>query len=158
MKTLSRMFGLVCAAILWLTGAALAQERAQADVRVQAVNATQFFSYTPTPGTYLNCDVTVYSDNDDAAGNVMLTVLLPVEVRVTSVSPGCAAIPTSSGAYHAVVQCHLGTLNIGQSRAARITTTLPRLSVVTKTFGAFAWSLPPDPQPSNNYRETTVTP
>lgn len=158
MKTLDRRLGLVFTVMLLIPGAALAQARSQADVRIQSINATQFFSFFPTPDTFLNCDVTVYSDHDDSAVNVVLNVLLPVEVRVTSVPSGCAAIPTSSGAYHSAVQCHLGTLNVGQSKAVRITTTLPRLSVVAKTFGAFAWSLTPDPQPSNNYREDTVTP
>ncbi len=69
-----------------------------------------------------------------------------------------SAIPTSSGAWHSSVQCHLGTLNVGDSKTIRITTTLPRLANVAKTFGAFAWSLTPDPQPGNNYGEVTVTP
>lgn len=157
-KTLNHLLQISIVTMFLMTGTAWAQAREQADVRIQSVNATQIFSMVPAPGQYLSCDVTVYSDNDDSAYNVMLNVLLPVEVRVISATAGCAAIPTSTGAYHGSVQCHLGTLNVGQSRTIRIVTTLPRLAVVSKTFGAFAWSLTPDPKPSNNYGEFTVTP
>jgi len=141
-----------------LTGAAWAQEREQADVRIQSITANQTFSLFPILAQYLNCDVIIYSDNDDSAGNVLLNILLPVEVRVISAPTGCAAVPSTSGNYHASVQCHLGTLNVGQSRAVHIVTTLPRLPVVAKTFGAFAWSTTPDPRPGNNFGEVTVTP
>jgi uncharacterized protein DUF11 len=158
MKILNHLMGAAILAALMTVSTAMAQERNQADVQIQKINATQLMAPFPALGQYLNCDVTVYNFNDDSAGNVILNVLLPVEVIVISAPTGCAAIPTNSGSWHGSVQCNLGTLNVGDSKAIRITTTLPRLSNVAKTFGAFAWSLTPDPRPHNNYGEVTATP
>jgi uncharacterized protein DUF11 len=158
MKKLSYLMGTAILASLLTAGAALAQERNQADVQIQSINATQALNPFPVLGQRLICDVTVFSFNDDTAYNVMLNVILPVEVTVSGVPTGCAAIPTNNGSWHSSVQCHLGTLNVGDSKTIRITTTLPRLPVVAKTFGAFAWSTTPDPRPGNNYGEVTVTP
>jgi len=157
-KTLSHLMGVAILALLLTVGTALAQARNQADVQIQSITATQSFSLFPVLGQRLNCDVTVFSFNDDTAHNVTLNVILPVEVTVLSVPTGCAAIPTASGSWHSSVQCNLGTLNVGDSKTIRIATTLPRLPVVAKTFGAFAWSATPDPRPGNNYGEITVTP
>jgi len=159
-KILNRLMGTAILAILLTGGTALAQERSQADVQIQSITATQSFNLFPSLSQRLTCDVTVYSFHDDSATNVVLNVLLPVEVTVLSVPTGCAAIPSNSsnGEWHGSVQCHLGTLQVGESKTIRIITTLPRLPNVAKTFGAFAWSLTPDPQPGNNYGETTVTP
>jgi hypothetical protein len=157
-KTLNHLMGAAILALLLTVGAALAQERNQADVQIQSITATQSFSVFPALGQHLSCDVAVFSFNDDSATNVVLNVILPVEVTVLSAPTGCAAIPTSNGSWHSSVQCHLGTLNVGVSKTIRITTTLPRLPVVAKTFGAFAFSLTPDPRPGNNYGEVTVTP
>jgi Domain of unknown function DUF11 len=158
MKILNHMMGAAILAALLTTGAALAQARNQADVQIQSITANQSLNLFPVPGQRLNCDVTVFSFHDDAAHNVVLNVLLPVEVTVISVPTGCAAIPTSNGQWHGSVQCHLGTFQIGDSKTIRIATTLPRLPNVAKTFGAFVRSLTPDPQPGNNYGEVTVTP
>jgi hypothetical protein len=159
MKTMNCVLGVVLATLFGTVASAWAQERAQADVLIQSVNVKEFNSGVyPNVTTLLSAEVAVYNYNDDGAANVMLTVLLPVEVRLVSASPNCAAIPTLSGAYDAAVQCHMGTFGVGQSKKIQITTTLPRLSVVKKTFGAFAWGLISDPQPGNNYLEGTVTP
>jgi hypothetical protein len=159
-KILNHLMGAAILATLLTTGTALAQERSQADVQIQSITATQGFAPFPSLSQRLTCDVTVYSFHDDSAGNVVLNVLLPVEVTVLSVPIGCAAIPSNSsnGEWHGSVQCHLGTFGVGDSKTIRIITTLPRLSNVAKTFSAFAWSTTPDPQLSNNYRETTATP
>jgi hypothetical protein len=157
-KILSYLVGAGILALLLTTGTALAQARNQADVQIQSITANQSINLFPVPGQRLNCDVTVFSFNDDTAHNVILNVILPVEVTVLSVPTGCAAIPTTSGSWHSSVQCHLGTFNVGDSKTIRISTTLPRLPVVAKTFGAFAWSTTPDPRPTNNYGEVTVTP
>jgi Domain of unknown function DUF11 len=158
MKILNHLMGAAILAALLTAGAAFAQERNQADVQIQSITATQSLILFPALSQRLNCDVTVFSFNDDSATNVVLNVILPVEVTVIGASTGCAAIPTSNGSWHSSVQCHLGTLNVGDSKTIHITTTLPRLPVVAKTFGAFAWSLTPDPRPGNNYGEFTVTP
>ena len=157
-KILSQMMGAAILAALLTAGTVLAQARNQADVQIQSITATQSLNLFPFLDQRLNCDVTVFSFNDDSATNVVLNVILPVEVTVLSASTGCAAIPTSNGSWHSSVQCHLGTLNVGVSKTIRISTTRPRLPVVAKTFGAFAWSLTPDPRPGNNYGEVTVTP
>jgi hypothetical protein len=158
MKILNHLMGAAVLSALLTTCTALAQARNQADVQIQSISATQALNLFPFLGQRLNCDVTVFSFNDDTAHNVMLNVILPVEVTVLSVPTGCAAISTVSGSWHSSVQCHLGTLNVGDSKTIRISTTLPQLPVVAKTFGAFAWSLTPDPRPGNNYGEVTVTP
>ena len=158
MKILNQMMGAAILAALLTAGTALAQARNQADVQIQSINAAQSFSLFPPVGQHLNCDVTVFSFNDDTAYNITLNVILPVEVTVLSASSGCAAIPTTSGSWHGSVQCHLGTLNVSDSKTIRITTTMPRLPVIAKTFGAFAWSTTPDPKPGNNFGEVTVTP
>jgi hypothetical protein len=158
MKTLSYLMRGAIVAALLTTGSALAQARNQADVQIQSITANQSFNLFPAAGQRLNCDVTVFSFNDDTAYNVILKVILPVEVTVLSVPTNCAAIPTTGGSWHGSVQCHLGTLDVNDSRTIRIVTTLPRLPVVAKTFGAFAWSTTPDPRPGNNYGEVTVTP
>ncbi len=157
-KILNQMMGAAILSVLLTAGAALAQARNQADVQIQSITANQSLNLFPVLGQRLNCDVTVFSFNDDTAHNVMLNVILPVEVTVLSVPTGCAAIPTTSGSWHSSVQCHLGTFNVGDSKTIRIATTLPRLPNVAKTFGAFAWSTTPDPRPGNNYGEVTVTP
>ncbi|MGH9768829.1 MAG: hypothetical protein ACREAB_15465 [Blastocatellia bacterium] len=156
MKILNQLMGAAVLAALLTAGTALAQARNQADVQIQSINAIQAFNLFPALGQHLRCDITVYSFHDDSATNTVLNVLLPVEVTVISVPTGCSAIPTSNGQWHGSVQCHLGTLQVGDSKTIRITTTLPRLANVVKTFGAFAWSLTPDPQPGNNYGEVTV--
>jgi hypothetical protein len=159
-KILNQMMGAAVLATLLIAGTALAQERAQADVQIQSIAATQGFGPFPSLSQRLTCDVTVYSFHDDSAANVVLNVLLPVEVTVISVPTACAAIPSnaSNGQWHGSVQCHLGTFDVGDSKTIRIITTLPRLPNVAKTFSAFAWSMTPDPQLGNNYRETTATP
>ena len=157
-KILNQMMGAAILAALLTAGTVLAQARNQADVQIQSITATQSLNLFPFLDQRLNCDVTVFSFNDDTAHNVTLNVILPVEVTVLSVPTGCAAIPTTSGSWHSSVQCHLGTLNVGDSKTIRLATTLPRLPFVAKTFGAFAWSTTPDPRPGNNYGEVTVTP
>ncbi len=156
MKIFNNLMGPAVLVILLTTGSALAQARNQADVQIQKISGAQVTAPFPVLSQYLTCDVTVYSFNDDSATNVTLNVLLPVEVTVISATTGCAAIPTSNGSWHGSVQCHLGTLQVGESKTIRITTTLPRLPNVAKTFGAFSWSLTPDPRPGNNYGEVTL--
>jgi len=156
MKILNCVSIAVLAVLLLSAGTAFAQARSQADVQIQSIRAATVPPVAPSTTPYLYADVTVYSYWDDAARNVVLTVLLPVEVNVLQVSSGCAPIQTANGAWHSAVQCNLGNLQVGQSSTVRISTTLPRISTVRKTFGAFAWSLTPDPAPSNNYGEATA--
>ncbi|MCI0392453.1 MAG: DUF11 domain-containing protein [Acidobacteria bacterium] len=156
MKILNQLMGAAILTALLTAGTAMAQARNQADLQIQSITAAQALNPFPVPGQRLICDVTVFSFNDDTAYNVTLNVILPVEVTVISVPTGCAAIQTNSGSWHSSVQCHLGTFDVGDSKTIRIITTLPRLPIVAKTFGAFAWSLTPDPRPGNNYGEVTV--
>ena len=156
MKILNCITAAVLAALLLNPDSALGQSRNQADVQIQSIHAASVPPVSPSSTAYLLADVTVYSYWDDSARNVVLTVLLPVEVTVLNVSTGCAPIQTANGAWHSAVQCNLGNLQVGQSSTIKIATTLPRIATVRRTFGAFAWSLTPDPMPSNNYGEATA--
>src|SRR5262245_51714084 len=119
MKIFNQLMGAATLAALLTAGTALAQERAQADVQIQSITATQGFGPFPSLSQRLTCDVTVYSFHDDSAANVMLNVLLPVEVTVLSLPTGCAAIPSnaSNGIWHGSVQCHLGTFHVGDRKS-----------------------------------------
>ena len=156
MKIFNCVSAVVLAVLLLSAGVAFGQARNQADVQIQSIHAAEIPAVAPASTTYLLADVTVYSYWDDSARNVVLTVLLPVEVNVLNLSTGCASIQTANGAWHSAVQCNLGNLQVGQSITIKIATTLPRIATVRKTFGAFAWSLTPDPVPSNNYGEATA--
>lgn len=134
-------------AISLITISAQAQDRPQADLQVRSVSVNQI-------SKTLRAGVTLYNYWDDDAAQVILHILLPVGVKVLSVSSGCTASPFFDGT-QGVVNCKLGDIAVGATKTVYVTTDLPR-DDKPKTFGAFAVSLLPDPIPSNNYGEGTA--
>ncbi len=104
----------------------------------------------------LVCEVVVYSCCDNSAGQAQLRILLPLGVHAVTMSPGCiASITIPFDGSQGFVTCELGDIAVGASKQIRVFTTLPLYPGVHNTFGAFAWSNTPDPDPHNNYGEGT---
>jgi Domain of unknown function DUF11 len=121
------------------------QERVQADVKIESVSVAQ------AAGS-LTCRVKVFSDHDDNAHDTTLRILLPVGVRFLRASTRCRASRAFHDGTRGVLTCLIGDLEVGASRTVQVVTTLPPAGF-EKTFGAFAWSITPDPAPANNYGE-----
>jgi len=148
------MVGVVLGTLL-LAGPARPQARWQADRRIQSVTVVEGRApAADRTGGRLTATVVVYSANDDDAQMPTLIVLLPVGVRFVGSSAGCVASVTSS-ATHATATCRLATMTVGVTRTVSVSTTVPP-SGVPKKFGAFVWSLTPDPDSTNNYGEGTA--
>ena len=144
-KTLLAAFAL----LLLMTGTTFAQQRWQADIQILSVSVTE------VPGE-LRAKIKVYNENDDAARRATLRVLLPVEVQfLRSSNDLCTAnVLRSNLPTHGIVECQLGDMGVGASQIIEVVTTVPPMGWnINKTFGAFVWSLSPDPKPGNNYGE-----
>ena len=152
-----KMKFVISLAVLCLTpGIARSQEVWQADVQISAMKVTE------AKGE-LTCTVTVFSNNDDDAREPTVRILLPVGVKFVRAS---ILKPNPNGNYSAsnsaaangsqgVVTWNIGeNLTVGASRTIEIVTTSPPKSMST-TFGAFAWSITPDPNPTNNFRSAS---
>ena len=161
--------GIILLTLLCAAGSARAQEQWQADLQIRSVSVRQVRERgargDPGTGGTLVCQVTLYNENDDDARNPTVRILFPVGVRFISSTSGCTPNPTPDpavGPTHAFAVCNVATMAVGASATVEVTTTVPSSSVTNKTFGAFAWSLSPDPNPRNNYGEgapsTVVTP
>ncbi|MDP4264181.1 MAG: hypothetical protein Q8941_16755 [Bacteroidota bacterium] len=152
---------------------AAAQERWQADVSVTSVTlgnatitkqppilnnpkipaATNSSTTTPATSSNLKCSITVHNENDDDAYGTTLVVVLPVEVSVISMSPGGTTHTASTGnQYIAYITFDLGHMTVGQNSTVEVIFTK---SKYTNKVGAFAYSGSPDPNPTNNYKDTT---
>ncbi len=140
---------------------AAAQERAQADVQIQAftvqINKSRTVSPTPLPpGVVLN--LTVFSNNDDTAIASRVLVFLPPESQILTVPTGCmpsTAGTGSNGTWHAMLACDLGDLPVNGSRNIVFAASIPP-AFILKRYGAFAYSETPDPFTPNNYAERTI--
>src|SRR5262245_27269772 len=77
----------------------------QADIQIRTLEITK-------GKTSMNARVVIYSENDDAALNARLLILLPVGVGVERVDPGCAASPGPSmvPSLRAMVSCEIGAI------------------------------------------------
>jgi hypothetical protein len=147
---MTRKLSAALTAILFTGSIAWSQERWQADVRVRSVTVVQVKSR-------LTCKVVVYSDHDDDARQTTVRILMPVGVKFLSSATGCFASPSAAAdGTQGVATCNIGTLAVGASRTVQIVTTVPTIPEISKTFGAFAWSITPDPKPANNYGEGTA--
>jgi hypothetical protein len=72
------------------------------------------------------CSVTVKNIQDDAARDVNVVVVLPLEVMtVGQLPPGCGSITIQSGGATLTshLMCKLGTLNVGQATGFKVETT-----------------------------------
>lgn len=158
--------GIILMTALCAASSAWAQERSQADLQIRSVSVTQVRDRgargDPGTGGKLVCQVTLYSDQDDDAQTPTVRILFPVGVRFISSTTACTPNPAPADATHAFAVCNVATMAVGASATVGVTTTVPPSFITNKTFGAFAWSLSPDPNPGNNYKEgaplTVVTP
>jgi hypothetical protein len=148
MNRITKTFGAVLITFS-LSGVALAQERSQADVQVRSMAVTE-------AGGNLTCKFVVFSFHDDDAVNTTVRVLFPVRVKFLSSATGCVASAAMRDGTQAFAICDVGRLGVGASRTVQVVTTVPTIARIRKTFGAFAWSETPDPQPRNNYGEATA--
>jgi hypothetical protein len=147
-----KMKFIIALAVLCLTPGILRSEVWQADMQISSIKVAE-------NNGELTCTVTVLSNNDDDAREPSVRVLLPVGVKFVR-----AAFPDadSKGTYsvsksfapdgsQGVVTWNIGeNLTVGASRTIVIVTTSPP-NGMTAAFGAFAWSITPDPNPSNNF-------
>ncbi len=144
MKSITLKLFLTIAMILFSGEIARARSQWQADVQVRSVNVT-------TANGRLTTQVEVYSDNDDVARNTTLYISLPVGTQfLGSKSPCTASSSISQSGPQGFVTCTIGNLKVREARILQILTTTPP-SGINKNFGAFAWSITPDPMPSNNF-------
>ena len=149
MSRKTNIAGAVLVTLFSLSGIAVAQERSQADVQVRSMAVGE------TRGR-LTCKFEVFSNNDDDARNTTVRVLFPVGVKFISSATACRPSVAMPDGTQAFATCTIGHLAVGASRRVQIVTTVPRIVGINKTFGAFAWSETPDPQPRNNYGEATT--
>jgi hypothetical protein len=124
----------------------------QADMQISSIKITE------TNGELI-CRVTVLSNNDDDAREPSVRVLLPVGVKFvrasfpdanpkSTYSVSKSFVPDGS---QGIVTWNIGeNLTVGASRTIVIVTTSPPNGMST-TFGAFAWSITPDPNSANNF-------
>lgn len=138
-----RTIGLAALAAL-LAADASAQAIPAADVKIQSVNAVVDHSG-------FSCTVQVHNDNDDDAQHVKVVLILPLEVQVVAASKKCVAGPE----YPAIgfVRCSLGSMAVGQVKSVTIKTTAPPRN---RTCSAFVQNDVPDPNPSNNFGQSTA--
>lgn len=143
---MNKMLTFAFAAMLFTASTAASQERWQADLRISSITVAEGIGK-------LTCKVVVYSDHDDDARNTTIRILLPVGTKFISSATGCSASPSASAdGTQGVATCDIGTIPVGGSRTVQVVTSLPPKGI-SKTFGAFAWSITPDPHPGNNYGE-----
>lgn len=141
--------------VAWAVSFVEAREVVSADVKIQQVQVAN------VPENKYTCTVTVHNDNDDNAQLVKLLVILPLEVRYTSASvkparhwTPCDASALEGKGGNGYVHCELGEMNNGEAFTVTIETTAPPKDIPRKSCGAFVWSQIPDPDRSNNYRNS----
>lgn len=160
-------------AALSLSGFAMAQARAQADVSISSVtigsapaikrpltrpaslpaNPAMPVEYSAPPAdSILRCIITVHNENDDDANLVMMTVVVPVEVAVVSKPANATVIKSTGGssAYAGYLVFNLGNMAVGQNITVEFTFTKSKYG---NKVGAYAYSGTPDPNPANNYKD-----
>ena len=98
----------------------------------------------------LKCSITVHNENDDDAKETMLVVVLPVEVNVTSLPANGTA--HKYGNFAGYVSFDLGYMTVGQNITVEFTFTKSKYG---NKVGAYAYSSMSDPNPANNYKDTS---
>jgi hypothetical protein len=131
-------------------GAARAQSVWQADLQVTALDVSELDGK-------LVARAVIASDGRGEARAVHVEILLPIGVGVSRTGVGCSASVSPPGVsdLRARVMCDLGTLPSRTNREVFVITTIPPAGV-PKTFGVFALSDTPDPNPRNNFAEKTL--
>jgi hypothetical protein len=150
-----------------------AQARWQADVSITAVTISPLptiqkqtkLSNTvalPNTGTQkvpvvtaadanLKCSITIHNENDDDAQQTMVLVVLPVEVKIISI-PQNATVFAPASPYSGYVVFNLGNMAVQQNITIEFSFTKSQYG---NKVGAYAYSSSPDPNPANNYKDTT---
>jgi hypothetical protein len=136
--------GVVTLAFALAAGTAHAQAIPAADVKIQSIQAT-------VEGDNFVCTVQVHNDNDEDARAVKVVILFPLEVQFVSSSRFCAVGPEYPAQGWA--RCGMGTMAVGQVKSVTIRTTAPPRN---RTCSAFVWNNVPDPNPSNNFGQSTA--
>ncbi|HEX5716138.1 MAG TPA: hypothetical protein VF179_08265 [Thermoanaerobaculia bacterium] len=138
---------------LLIAGSLWAQPRAQADLKIRSLNAEMKYGK-------FTCTLEVHNDNDDDAIKTQLVILLPVGVsevpsllKITGGAGTCKASPRLVDKTQSFVFCQFDSIAVRGTRTVQVGTTNPPFA---KTCGAFVWSRRPDPDPSNNHRETKL--
>jgi Domain of unknown function DUF11 len=127
-----------------LAGNALAQGIPAADVKIQTIQAT-------VENDQFVCTVQVHNDNDDDARAVKVVILFPLEVEFVSSTRRCAVGPPYPA--QGWTQCRLGTMTVGEVKSVTVRTTAPTRN---RTCSAFVWNNLPDPNPVNNFGQSTA--
>jgi hypothetical protein len=122
----------------------------QADIQIRTLEVTR-------TKTSINARVVIYTENDDAAQNARLLILLPIGVGIERIAPTCSAAPGPSmvPSLRAMVTCDLGVIPDRGYREVVLSTTVPA-TAPPKRLGVFAYSTTPDPVPGNNYAERII--
>ncbi|MEP6676233.1 MAG: hypothetical protein ABJA78_13810 [Ferruginibacter sp.] len=150
--------------------AAVAQARWQADVSITSVTITpgavkKLTKPTdninkPTEKTVqavddnLKCSITIHNENDDDAQGTMMVVVLPVEVSVVTMPSNAKLDPSVTAAqpFAGYITFNLGHMAVQQNITVEFTFTKSKYG---NKVGAYAYSLSPDPNPVNNYKDAT---
>jgi hypothetical protein len=122
-------------------------------------------SVSQSGNTLLNfTQVTATGAGNNSSPNTVLTVLLPVNVKVTQISFSDASttcvissFPVQGVLVDSSVRCNLGIVQRFSSKSVKISTTLPP-PLFPKTFAAFVINDAPDRDTTNNFRTATPIP
>ena len=139
-------YGVATFGLLLAASTARAQGIPAADVKILSIQAS-------VDGSDFVCTVQVHNDNDDDARKVKLVVLFPLESQFVSSSRFCTVGPSFPAQGWA--RCGLGSMSVGQVKSVTIRTTVPPPSW-SRTCGAFVSNDVPDPNPANNFGQSTA--
>jgi len=156
--------------LLCLTTKSFSQARWQADVSITSVTiAPASIKKVPRPTDNINkptekvvqavddnlkCTITIHNENDDDAWGTMMVVVLPVEVSVVSMPSNATLDPsvTTAQPFAGYITFNLGHMAVQQNITVEFTFTKSKYG---NKVGAYAYSLSPDPNPANNYKDAT---
>lgn len=155
-------------AILLILNNSYGQARWQADVSITSVNITPAsVKKVPKPTDNINkpsekviqaiddnlkCTITIHNENDDDAWGTMMIVVLPVETSVVTMPSNATLDPSVSAAqpFTGYITFNLGQMAVQQNITVEFTFTKSKYG---NKVGTYAYSLSPDPNPVNNYKD-----
>ena len=166
-----KQFAMAILTIMFLSTTGYSQARWQADVSVTSVTITPVpiikkvtkpreniqvpeQKITQTAGENLKCSVTIHNENDDDARGTVLVVVLPVEVSIISIPANATVDPSvnSTQPYAGYITFNIGQMAVQQNVTVEFTISKSKYG---NKVGAYAYSLSPDPNPANNYKDAT---
>ena len=166
-----KQYALAILTVFFLSNTGYSQARWQADVSVTSITITpvpiikkmtrpQENLQVPEPkiaqpvGESLKCTVTIHNENDDDAQGTVLVVVLPVEVSIISM-PANATVDRSVNStqpFAGYITFNIGHMAVQQNVTVEFTISKSKYG---NKVGAYAYSLSPDPNPANNYKDAT---